>query len=162
MTVCRRMFCILATAMLAMSGCVGAIYHHGGPRAPAAAIPPRELWKVSGTLRDLPKIRDGNINTVTRSAAGEENPSLTIDLGKLSMFNMVVVDQGPTDEFGFPRRLSVETSVDGQNFAYRYAAPGTRRVTILCLPTPVLARYVRLKVVVPGVHPWAVAEVYLQ
>ena len=86
---------------------------------------------------------------------------LTIDLKEMVLFQMVVIDHG-RDEHGYCRRVGVATSADGEAFADRHPAPGTRRLTILSLPEPVLARYVRLRVVRPGPRPWSIAEVFLQ
>jgi len=59
-------------------------------------------------------------------------------------------------------RVAVATSLDGEAFVERHQAPGTRRVTILSLPEPVLARYVRVRAARPGDQPWSLAEVFLQ
>ena len=119
------------------------------------------MWRASGDLR-VPNITiDGNINTIAISPNSDGRGTLTIDLGKPCMFNMIVVEHG-ANEFGFARRVAVSTSLDGQAFTQRYTGHGTRRVTILCPATPMLARYVRLQAVVAGDQPWSVAEVYFQ
>jgi hypothetical protein len=74
---------------------------------------------------------------------------------------MVIVDHGRED-MAFAQQVGMMTSLDGRTFVRRYTGVGTRRVTTFCLMTPVLARYVRLEVLVPGDKPWAVAEVYVQ
>ena len=86
---------------------------------------------------------------------------LTIDLGAPCLFNMVIIRHGPDGE-GHCARVELLTSLDGTRFISRHIAPGTRIRTNLCPIRPILARYVRLRAVVPGKHRWSVAEVYLQ
>jgi len=152
--------CLGVLAAFAAS-CNGPIYHHRRSYSPAAAVPDRQKWRITGDLRDPQKAADGNISTAALSQRNYDSAYITIDLGKVSMFNMVIVDHG-NEEFGFCRRLAVDTSLDGKSFTFQYAAPGTRRVTLLVLPKPVLARYVRLRTIVPGVRRLSVAEVYLR
>jgi len=120
----------------------------------------RTRWVASGNLRDPQNAVDGNIATAAVSRAGDQNATLTIDLGRNCQFNMVVVEHG-AKEFGFPRRMAVLTSTDGVNFRKQIEVPGLRRVTTAVLIRQVLARYVRLQAVVPGERPWSVAEVHL-
>lgn len=129
------------------------------PRAPANAVTPRATWKVSGSLAGAPKAVDDNLQSFASSGAA--GAQLTIDLGKWCLFNQVIVDHGP-NEYGFPRRMAVLTSLDGSVFTQQHIVPGTRRITYATLPSPVLARYVRLQAVVQGDQPWSVAEVYLR
>jgi hypothetical protein len=144
-----------------LAGCSGQVYDPAAGAALPGAIPNRYTWRASG---DFPKpvfAIDGDVNTVTSTVASYGNASMTIDLGKASIFNMVVMDHG-VYEYGFPRRVAVLTSLDGKNFSYRFAGPGTRRVTILSLMTPTMARYVKLQAVEPGDKPWSIAELYFQ
>jgi hypothetical protein len=121
---------------------------------------PRGRWKASGDLQNPQKAIDGDVGTAAVSASRYDNAQLTIDLGKICHFSMVVVDHG-TNEFGFCRRLAVLTSEDGVTFKNQAAVPGLRRATAVVLPEQVLARYVRLQAVAAGDRPWSVAEVYL-
>ena len=73
---------------------------------------------------------------------------------------MVIIEHG-ADELAFAPRVAVQTSLDGAVFTQRYVGVGSRRVTILYLGGPVLARYVRLQALASGQRPWAVAEIYL-
>ena len=152
--------CLGLLAAIAVS-CNGPIYHHGRTHSPAAAVPDRRQWRVTGDLRNSHKAADGNVSSAAVSLRNYDSAYITVDLGKVSLFNMVIVDHG-AEEFGFCRRLAVETSLDGKTFTFQYAAPGTRRVTLLVLSRPVLARYVRLKTIVPGMRRFSVAEVYLR
>lgn len=104
---------------------------------------------------------DGSIHSAAVDAQAGGTPSLTIDLGKPSMFNMIAIDHG-RDEHGFAARVAVYTSMDGRRFTRQYVGPGTRRVTSLLLTRAVMARYVRLDAVAPGIRPWSVAEIYMQ
>lgn len=155
-------FIILAAAAMPLCGCMGGrIYDAAAPRAPASAISERHSWEISGNLSDPARAIDGYVETAAVAENGGGAAQLTVDLGKPGLFNMVIVDHGG-EEFGFPKRMALETSLDGQNFTPRYEVLGTRRVTLLVLPAPVLARYVRLRASEPGSRPWAVAEIYLQ
>ena len=63
---------------------------------------------------------------------------------------------------GFAQRVGVSTSLNGQSYTRRAIAPGNRRVTIVCIVTSVLARYVRIEAMQPGTRAWSVAEVQLK
>lgn len=158
---CRIGFALLAGWLAALTGCGGEIYT-GDSKPVAAVVTDKRLWKASGTIPDAGKAIDGDMGTAALSRNSYDNAYITIDLSKPCLFNLVIIDQGPSQQYGFPRRVAVLTSMDGQNFIYRYAAPGTRRVTLLYLPSPVLARYVRLQAIVQGDQPWSLGEIYLQ
>ena len=128
---------------------------------PAARITVRDSWKITGDLTGLGNAIDGDPATAAVSAASYTNAEITLDLGKVCMFNTVIVQHG-SDENGFARRVSILTSVDGQEYTLRGASPGNRLVSYFVLVTPVVGRYVRLHVTVPGARPWSVAEIYLQ
>ena len=151
----------LLIAMLAScvtgAGC-GNGYDNG--RSEAAIITPRRTWRASGDMRTVQAAIDQDLATAAVSAESGGRGTITIDLGKPCLFNMIFIEHGP-NEMGFARRVAVLTSMDGEVFTQRYAGPGTRRVTALYLGAPVLARYVRLRAVVAGDRPWSVAEVFL-
>jgi hypothetical protein len=149
---------LLLAIGLGPAGCVDAGWENGGTRASGAAIPPMSGWRATGDAREPALAIDGAPGTAAVLADG--GSQITIDLGKPSMFNMVVVDHGSVTG-GYPRRLAVLTSMDGRTFTQRHVAAGTPRYTTLCLFTPTLARYVRLQTVTPGNKPWNIAEVYL-
>ena len=135
--------------------------YEGRKTFPAARITPRARWQATGAF-DSPELAiDGDRRTAAVSGDSYTNATITIDLGKTCMFNTVIVDHGP-EEYGYCRRVSVLTSVNGKDFKARLSAPGTRRVTVFSLVTPVLGRYVRLQATVPGARPWSIGEVYLQ
>jgi hypothetical protein len=157
-TVWRVMMIGVAAAALG-AGCGGPIYQDG--RSEAAVITMRSTWRASGDLRNVAAAIDENISTAAVSAETSGRGTITLDLGKACLFNMVVIEHGP-DEMGFATRVAVLTSIDGENFTQRIIGIGTRRVTILYLGGPVLARYVRLRALTSGQRPWSVAEVYLQ
>lgn len=143
-------------------GCDAApIYTDSSPRSAIGSVPDRAKWTARGSLKDASNAVDGNISTLAVAPEGAVNSTLTIDMGRPGLLNMVVIDHG-RNEFGFARRLVVSTSLDGAQFTQRHAGPGTRRVTTMMLITPVLARYVRMDVLVPGDRPFTVAEVYMQ
>jgi len=137
------------------------IYTEDHTRLAIGAVPDRRGWKAGGTLTDAPNAIDGNLHTAAVANDGTEPASLVIDLGKAGFFNMIVVDHG-REEFGFARRVVIQTSMDGKTFEQQYAAAGTRRVSNFLLVTSVLARFIRLEAVVPGTKPWSVAEVHVQ
>jgi len=159
----RRLLNMACGVLLAAAaGCDTApIYtEHDRDRA-IGKVPDRARWQATGTVSDAPKAIDGNVNTAAVAGNGVESPSLMIDLGKEAILNMVVLDHG-RNEFGFARQVAVSTSVDGRRFIRRHTSPGTRRVSSLLLVSPVLARYIRLDVIVPGTSPWSVGEVHVQ
>ena len=144
-----------------LAGCNGPVYTNNGSAIPGG-VPSRGNWTVSGGLQDLQAIADGNINTAATTARPPEpGTSLTIDFGKVSMFNFVAIDHGLSPE-GYVGQLAIMTSVDGRNYKLRHVTPGTRRVTTLSLVQPVMTQYVRLVVREPGRRRWSVAEIYFQ
>jgi hypothetical protein len=151
---------LLGGAVLA-SGCDSTAEEGGGAPSPGSVITPRNTWRASGDLRDPAKAIDGDLSTAAVSGNPYANAHIELDLGKPCLFNRLVVEHGP-DEHGFPARMAVFTSLDGQTFTSQGEFSGKRHVTNVVLITPVLARYVRLQAVSPGARPWSVAEVYLQ
>ena len=143
----------------ALAGCDGAIYTDPAGRGKLADITPKSSWTARGDMQAAAQAIDGDVQTAARgdSAGGGD---LILDLGRTCFFQMVVLDHG-RDMDSFARTAAVSTSIDGRTYTDRYSAPGTRRVTILYLPEPVLARYVRIRAVRPGGRPWTLAEVYL-
>jgi hypothetical protein len=149
---------------IALAGCaagMGCAGEYGGGHSEAAVISPRSTWRAAGDLQSVASAIDQNPGTAAVSTAPDGRGTITIDLGKPCLFNMVVIEHG-SNEMGFARRVAVLTSMDGEIFTQRYAGVGTRRVTILYMGTPVLARFVRLRAIVAGEQPWSVAEVFLQ
>jgi len=152
---------VIALAAAWLGGCGGPIYGRQSGSLPTASITDRATWQISGTLKNLPSAIDGDVATSAVSFPAGGNGVVTLDLGKPCVFNLIVVDHGPS-EMGYAARLAVLTSLDGQKFTRRHVASGTRRVSLLNIVTPTLARYVRLQVVQPGALPWSVGDVYLQ
>ena len=108
------------------------------------------------------KAIDGNAATAAVAPrSGYDGASITIDLGKMCLFNFVAIEHGP-NPLGYARQVGILTSSDGKTFTRRYSGPGKRKVTGLLLTKPIMARYVKLQADVPGARPWSVAEVYLQ
>ncbi len=160
MRIGRRTLAALLCGAAAWSGCEGASPDSGAP-APGAVISPRNTWRASGDLRDPAKAIDGELSTAAVSGTPYTNARLDVDLGKPCTFNRIVVEHGP-DEYGFPARMAVYTSLDGQTFHLQAEVPGKRKVTNVLLVSPTLARYVRLQAVSAGARPWSVAEIVLQ
>ncbi len=145
-----------------LSGCAeGQVYSHNSGRLLPGAVSPRKTWRISGDLKDLNLAIDGRLGTAAVSEPGYRNATITLDLSKPCMFNMVVIDHGRSRD-GYCRRVAILTSMDGKNFTLRHARPGTRRITTLLLPSFVFARYVRLRAVGEGERQWSIAEMYLQ
>lgn len=140
-------------------GCTSQIYSHQSPAA--VNISPYTSWAISGDLNNPRAAIDDNIITAATSNAYYTTAQITLDLGKPCVFNTVVLDHG-IDRDAYARRTAVYISMDGRNFQYQYAVPGTRRITVLNWVTPVMARYVRVQAVTPGDRPWSIAEVYIQ
>jgi len=157
----KHVGCIVAAMLPGLwVGCAGVSYSDGA-HSPAAAVTPKRLWRAQGSLQNAHLAIDGNQATAAVAALPYNGAALTIDLAKPCLFNMIAIEHGP-DEWGFARRVSVLTSLDGEVFTNRFTASGTRWISIFCLIEPTLARYIRLQAVVPGQRPWSVAEVHVQ
>ncbi len=156
-----RWLCLVAAAALLGAGCTVSDIQTpwiGGKFG--AKIEPKKAWTASGNVTDAPAAIDGNLTTAARSSLRPAGAVLTIDLKKACLFQVVIIDHGEAQD-GCARRVSVATSTGGSRYTDRHAAAGTRRLTYLLLPKPVVARYVRLTVVTPGGRPWSVGEVFI-
>jgi hypothetical protein len=142
-----------------LAGCVDSPEIEGPP-PPGALVSPRQAWRAYGDLRDPGKAIDGDPATAAVSGNPSTNAHIEVDLGKACLFNRIIIQHG-LDEYAFPNRMAVYTSMDGQSFQLQCEAPGKRRVTNALLISPVLARYVRLVAVSPGSRPWSVAEIII-
>ena len=162
MTSLKRAF-VVALALGLLGGCddVRPVYGPNTGGYLGAYISPKSAWLVTGELLDVTSAADGDFSTSARSDYEYSGATLTVDLRRACLFQTIILEHGAS-EHGHPRKLAVATSIDGKTYTLRHLAPGKRRVTILSLPEPVLARYVRLRVVQPGPRPWNVAEIYLQ
>ncbi len=127
---------------------------------PAARISPKNTWTIKGDLGDISAAIDGNPSTAAISTEVYANSTLILDLGKTCMFNTILIEHG--DEMGFCRRMSVSTSIDGKTYTMRTIGPGNRKTSIIALVTPVLARYVQIKALIPGNNAWSISEIDLQ
>ena len=156
-TICVGALVIYLAA--AAVGCDG--QYNSSRRFPAAAISPKQTWKASGGLRTPENAIDGRLSTAAQTGHSYANRSIVIDLGKVCMFNTIIIEHG-NDEFGYCRRVGIYTSIDGKEYTHRTSLPGTRRVSIFALVTPVLGRYIRLQAVTPGNSSWSIAEVHLR
>ena len=153
---------VTAAAVIAAGGCdVSEIYRPRTDDMFGAKISPKRKWRASGSVTNPKAAIDGRLETIARASFRRAGAELTIDLGETCVFQMIIIDHG-NEQTGCARRVGVATSTNGRTFKDRHAAPGARRVTHILLPKPVLARYLRLKVITPGRRPWAVGEVYLQ
>jgi hypothetical protein len=160
----KRLLTILAILTapggLLMTGCA-ASYAGPGSRNPAARIVPRRQWELSGNLAHVERAADGSVGSRAVATEADPAPTLTVDFGRPSLFNLVAIEHGG-DGMGFARRVQVLTSLDGEQYTPRYSSPGARHVTTLSLITPVFARYVRVRVTEPGDRPWSVGEISFQ
>ncbi len=151
---------VMMTLLVALAACTPLTYSDTNV-VPAAAMPPRRTWTVSESsgFADANRLLDNN--RATAASAVEDGASVTIDLGEVSMFNLVIVDHGHKQN-ACAGRVAVYTSLDGLNFTHRFTGPGTRYLSYYSLVAPSLARYVRLTVVREGRQPLSIAEVYLR
>ena len=154
---------VVAVCAILVAGCEGTgnLYEHRSIKPPAAVLSDPRSWVVTGNVLNAQDAVDGDKTTAARGDVNVGQASITVDLGKVCTFDAIFLDHGRY-ALGCARRLAVSTSMDGRYFTHHYEAPGTRMVTSLLLVTPVMARYVRIKVVEPGDTPWNVAEVYIQ
>jgi len=149
----------IAAVCVSVCSCNGPIYEPERRTFPDTITPPAR-WIVTGNVQSPAKAIDGNVATAAIGPQGQANGWIVIDLGKICLLNMVVIDHGP-DEFGYCRELAVQTSDDGQTWTLQAVVPGLRRVTNCLFTGPELARYVKLQCLTPGARPWSVAEIYI-
>jgi hypothetical protein len=148
--------------LLALGGCVQQIVPDTPTRNGLNAVSDRRTWRATGVgIAHPERAIDGDLTTYAVTGPAYQDAYLTIDLGKPCLFNLVRIDHG-ADQTGCCRRVAVLTSMNGRDFTYRYAVDDIERIATLFLPSPMLARYVRLQVVIQGDKPWAIAEVYLE
>lgn len=153
---------VLASVCLA-GGCgqVGQIYSAVRDGPLGADISAKGGWQLGGDLYSPAAAADENLSTAARSDYEYTGAVLTVDLRQACLFQTIIIDHG-SGEHGYAGKVSVATSIDGKVFVNQHVAPGTRRVTVLSLPQPVLARHVRLRAVTAGARPWNIAELYLR
>jgi len=161
MGVLRRIACIAVAVFGVLPVGCGATAYREGAHSQAAAVTPKRLWRVRGDLQNAHLAVDANKATAAVAPLPYDGATITIDLAKPCLFNMIAVVHGP-DEWGFCRRVSVLTSLDGEVFTDRFTAGGTRWISTFCLIEPTLARYIRLEAITPGQRPWSVAEIHIQ
>ena len=128
------------------------------------AISSQLAWKITSQhgFKGARKAIDGSSHTYAITTGKDySGASITIDLERQCIFNMVVLIHG-RKEFGFAKEVKLSISTDGKHFKPCYQTFGTRKITYISVLTPVTARYIRFTAVKPGSKPWAIAEVYLQ
>jgi hypothetical protein len=154
---------VLAGCVLLGSGCgpPADLYGHRINMAPAASISPPPTWRLSGSIRDVGLAVDGDLSTGAVFPLINDDSSITIDLQKACLFNMVIIHHGSLTD-GYCGRAAVLTSLDGKNFTPQIEVPGTRGTTSLPIIKPTLARYVKLKAIRQGPGAWSLAEIYIQ
>ncbi|NBB95517.1 MAG: hypothetical protein GVY16_07225 [Planctomycetes bacterium] len=133
-------------------------------RAVSGAISLPSTWKIDAQgvrFKDLPAAIDGNTMTLATATSQYRGGSVTLDLGRPCLFNMITILHGQQPD-GHARIVAVYTSNDGKTYKKRYTTAATRSVTYLPILTPIRARYVRLVAEQAGARPWAIAEIYLQ
>ncbi len=158
----QMLFLHLILLAILASGCdSGPIYQQNTSHNSKGNISRKAIWTAAGAMLSPANAIDDNIATASLSSASVSRPALMVDLGKACLFNMVVIDHG-SNQAQFPNRIALHTSMDGDKFIYQSSTYGTRRVSIVSLYSPVLARYIRLEGIGSGSRAWAIAEVYLQ
>ncbi len=152
---------ILATVVTMLTaGCGDSFTHGRGPGGSRVTRP--ETWKLSGDLSNLPRAVDNSFGTVATSGNSYVGDVVTVDLGAPCLLNLVVMSHGKSTQDGYPRRVALDVSLDGQKFKKVAEVSGTRRVTAISIVTPTLARYIRLRALEEGPRPWAIAELVVQ
>jgi hypothetical protein len=153
---------ILLLGLLAQGGCIDQVWNDTPQKNGLNAVSDWRVWRATGVgIAHPERAIDRDLTSYAVTGPSYQDAQLTIDLGKPCLFNLVTIDHG-TEQTGCCRRVAVLTSMNGRDFVYRYAVDDTRRIAELFLPAPVLARYVRLQVILQGDKPWSIAEVYLQ
>lgn len=140
-------------------------FNYDGDRAQPGAMAPQTEWKVTGSpageFSFLTFAYDGNAMTTCQAKNYTRGQAITIDFTRPCIFNMIAIQHGPY-EFGFPKEIAVDISNDGKNYTRIFTGEGTRKITYLCILSPVKARYVRLVALRPGSDKWSIAEIYFQ
>lgn len=149
------------TAMLAGCGGTPMIYQDNSQSLLGESLTPKNTWLASGDVTTPASAIDGQVDTLANSGASYAGATFTIDLGRSCVFQTIILDHGRNED-GYAATVEVFTSTDGRIWQPEYVTIGTRRATILSLPKPTLARYLRLRALRPGPGPWSLAEVYLQ
>ncbi len=157
------MLAILAGAFLFLPGC-GPEFDMNRGTTLGDNISPQSTWKIDSTDGGFVGLRqaiDGSPLTFAVTSRRYNNATITLDLGRPCVFNLVALRHG-INENGFARRLSLSTSLDGKDYTSRYECVGTKKVTYIPILTPITARYIRIRASVPGSEAWSIAEIYLQ
>ena len=159
----RLLLLMIIITLMVSSGCetVSPIYRPTTGGYLGADISPKKTWSCWGSVVNASAVIDEDLTTIARGRFNSAGEEITIDLKRLCLFQTIIIEHGQFER-GYCYRLSILTSVDGKKFTKQYDTSGARRVTIILLPKPTVARYIRLKVVKPGPERWAVAEIYLQ
>ena len=157
----RVWLALLAGAALVGCDAAPPVYQEASGTYLAASITPRSQWKVSGAVSNPAAAVDNDLHTAALTGPDYIGAAAVVDLGKPCSFQTVIIDHG-VNEMGFARQVELASSLDGQNYQHEYSTAGARRVTIICLPKPILARYIRLVAEAPGTQPWSLAEIYVQ
>ena len=157
----RRDLAVLLLA-LCVCGCASSspVYRQGEGLLPSA-ITAKDRWTITGTLPNIQSAIDDDLTTAAMSNRPRAGDSVTIDLAKPCLMQTLIVEHG-AGENGYAHMVQVATSTDGVRFDVQYETLGTRQVTLILLPTPVLARFIRIRAIKPGRQPWSVAEIYVQ
>ncbi len=158
--ICIKFNVVLMITALALVGC-DSPYIQKPPDIVKTAVTAKNRWRASGNVSDAGNAVDANPSTAAVASHAGSGATLTVDLSRPCMFNMVVVNHGPNGH-GYATQLELATSTDGKIFTTRKTVYGTRKVTTVLLIRPILARYVRLKVLQSGPKPWSAAEIYIQ
>jgi hypothetical protein len=156
----RLILCVLVWLAVGSAGCGSEFTRGRGPGG--SRVTSSRAWTVTGDLSHPEYMADDRDATVAISGGTYRGAEVTVDFSKPCLLNMIVMRHGSGHEMGFPRRVAVATSMDGENWNHAMVALGTRRVTVVPLVTPTLARYIRLRALEEGGEPWAVAELIVQ
>ncbi len=154
---------LLSSAVaVAVAGCAGGSDIYTEPKGDApGSVSPKASWAAVGDVVAPGAAIDGDIRTGAIAQGDYAGRSIAIDLRKACMFQTVVIDHGGGQD-GYAAEVELAASVNGRRFDVKYVTVGTRRVTILSLPTPTMARYIRIRATRVGGRSWRLAEVYVQ
>ncbi|MBN1941897.1 MAG: discoidin domain-containing protein [Phycisphaerae bacterium] len=161
-TVILRVGLLLAT--LAPVGCEMEGFNYSGERAAPGVISTNKEWTIvahGGGFRNIRSAIDDNQLTAAQSGRNYANAVITLDLGRSCYFNCIAMLHGELED-GYPRQLSLSTSLDGQTYRHQKTVYGTRKVTYILLVQPIRARYLRFTAVRQGAQPWSISEIFLQ
>lgn len=122
------------------------------------AVPPKADWRIYTTLIPWEDFIDDDPATAAAALEPQSKDQFVlIDLGRVCRVQSI--RQLHPGGSGFPVRYRIDAAGD-HNFPYTliHLGVGADGESIAALPQPVACRFLRITLIEPGDHPWALAE----